>query len=172
MVVSNNRKLIAAMRSKGYPLIHTISEPRPDELDVCLSPIYYVRRSSKLPIGAKHQKGSWGNQFIDELQPAEGDIVIVKKAHSAFMYTHLHRLLRNLNVSNCFLTGGSIKACANDTVRDGIALGYNIMPISDATYPPNSPLLPVLGQRTSVMTTEEALGHLEGLPAGAWQKSG
>lgn len=166
MVVSNNRKLIAAMRQKGYPLIHTTSEPRPDELDVCLSPIYYVRRSSKLPIGAKHQKGSWGNQFIDDLQPAEGEMVLLKKAHSAFTYTHLHRLLRNLNVNTCLVTGGSVKACANDTIRDGIALGYHMVPISDATYPPNSDLLTSLAERTPVMTTEEALGHLEGLTRG------
>ena len=113
-----------------------------------------------MPIGGKHQKGSWGNQFIAGLEPIEGDLILLKKAHSAFFFTHLHRQLRNLNIDTCLVTGGSSKACANDTVRDGIALGYQMIPIPDAIYPPNSPFLRVLGDRTRMMATEEVLAHL------------
>ncbi len=157
MVVRNNQQLIGAMRSRGCAVIHTLPEYRPDEIDFCGSAPYYRRRSAGMPLGTKHKEGSWGNQFVDGVQPAEGDVVLVKKTNSAFTFTALHRLLRNLDVGRCVVTGGSIRGCVNDTIRDGIALGYQMIPVSDATYKPNSPYLKILAQRTRVVTTSEAL---------------
>jgi len=37
-----------------------------------------------------------------------------------------------------------------------------MIPVSDATYKPNSPYLKILAQRTRVVTTEEALALLNG----------
>ncbi len=161
MVVSNNQKLMAATRKEGYAVIHTLPEYRPDEIDFCGSAPYYRRRSSEMPPGSKHRENSWGNKFVQGVEPAEGDVVLVKKTNSAFQFTCLHRLLRNLDVGRCLVTGGSIRGCVNDTVRDGIALGYQMIPVSDATYKPNSPYLRILADRTQIVTTGEALSLLE-----------
>lgn len=161
MVVRNNQKLMAAMRERGYAVIHTLPEYRPDELDFCGSALYYWARSAAMPPGTKHRQNSWGNQFVEGLEPAEGDFVLVKKTNSAFPFTYLHRLLRNLDVGRCIVTGGSIRGCASDTIRDGIALGYQMIPVSDATYKPNSPYLRILADRTKVLTTEEVLNLLK-----------
>jgi ureidoacrylate peracid hydrolase len=162
MVVSNNQKLMAAMRKEGYAVIHTLPEYRPDEIDFCGSAPYYRRRSSEMPPGSKHRENSWGNEFVRGVEPAEGDVVLVKKTNSAFQFTCLNRLLRNLDVGRCIVTGGSIRGCVNDTVRDGIAFGYQMIPVSDATYKPNSPYLKILADRTQIVTTDEALSLLEG----------
>jgi nicotinamidase-related amidase len=161
MVVSNNQKLMTAMRKKGYAVIHTLPEYRPDEIDFCSSVSYYRRRSAEMPPGTKHIQNSWGNEFVEGVEPAEGDIVLVKKTNSAFTFTCLQRLLRNLDVGRCIVTGGSIRGCVNDTIRDGIALGYQMMPVSDATYKPNSPYLRILADRSRILSTEEALSLVE-----------
>lgn len=161
MVVRNNQKLMTAMRKKGYAVIHTLPEYRPDEIDFFGSASYYRRRSAEMPPGTKHRQNSWGNEFVAGLAPAEGDIVLVKKTNSAFTFTGLQRLLRNLDVGRCIVTGGSIRGCVNDTIRDGIALGYQMMPVSDATYKPNSPYLRILADRSRVLSTGEALSLVE-----------
>ncbi|MGH7848041.1 MAG: cysteine hydrolase family protein [Candidatus Binatia bacterium] len=161
MVVRNNQKLMTAMRKKGYSVIHTLPEYRPDEIDFFGSASYYRRRSAEMPPGTKHKQNSWGNEFVEGLEPAEGDIVLVKKTNSAFTFTGLQRLLRNLDVGRCIVTGGSIRGCVNDTIRDGIALGYEMIPVSDATYKPNSPYLRILSDRTQILSTGETLSLLE-----------
>ena len=161
MVVRNNQKLMTAMRKKGYAVIHTLPEYRPDEIDFFGSASYYRRRSAEMPPGTKHRQNSWGNEFVAGLEPAEGDIVLVKKTNSAFTFTGLQRLLRNLDVGRCIVTGGSIRGCVNDTIRDGIALGYQMMPVSDATYKPNSPYLRILADRSRILSTGEALSLVE-----------
>jgi nicotinamidase-related amidase len=161
MVVRNNRSLMKAMRERNYPVIHTLPEYRPDEIDFCGSSLYYRTRSSEMPPGTKHRQGSWGNEFVEGVEPAEGDLVLVKKTNSAFSFTCLHRLLRNLDVGRCIVTGGSIKGCVSDTLRDGIVLGYEMIPVSDATYKPNSPYLRILADRMRILSTDEALSLLD-----------
>src|SRR5262245_9092801 len=161
MVIRNNQRLMTAMRRRDYAVIHTIPEYRPDEIDFCGSPLYYKTRSAEMPPGTKHRQGSWGNEFVEGVQPAEGDFVLVKKTNSAFSFTCLHRLLRNLDVGRCIVTGGSIKGCVSDTLRDGLSLGYEMIPVSDATYKPNSPYLRILADRMRILTTEEALALVD-----------
>ena len=98
--------------------------------------------------------------MVDELRPEEDDYVVEKKGGSGFGYTPLHRILRNLNARRLIMTGGAVTGCVWATALDGVALGYDITVIADATYPPDSPDLPSLAEWCEVRPTAEVLAGL------------
>jgi nicotinamidase-related amidase len=53
------------------------------------------------------------------------------------------------------------------TVQDGVALGYDITVLSDATYPVDSPGLQALTQWCTVRPTADVLPELQGVPSPA-----
>jgi nicotinamidase-related amidase len=103
--------------------------------------------------------GAWGTELVEGLQPEVGDFVLEKKGHSAFGFTPVHRILRNLRVRRCIVTGGATSGCVSDTVREGVGLGYEMAVVSDATYPPASPYLAVLARRGQLRTTQAILAE-------------
>ena len=50
-------------------------------------------------------KGSWDGKVIDEIAPAEDEIVLPKTSSSVFVSTHIDYLLRNLGVKQLVLCG-------------------------------------------------------------------
>jgi nicotinamidase-related amidase len=107
--------------------------------------------------------GTWGAEVVDELKPRPSDYVIGKRGHSAFGTTHLHRMLRNLDVNYIIVTGGSLVGCVADSTREGVGLGYKIILVRDAAYPPEMRELgtAALASRLDVRTTDEVLAWLE-----------
>jgi nicotinamidase-related amidase len=160
LILANNQRLIHVMRHEGWPVIFVNLAHRMDLTDSA-SP-HIVHRNKALPVGTgRRTEGTWGAQTVGELAPRENDYVLIKKGQSAFAFTPLHRLLRNLAVSRCLITGGAVTGCISDTVREGAGLGYPMIVVSDATYPPYSPHLPLLEGRAEIKTTDEVLGILK-----------
>ena len=93
--------------------------------------------------------------------------MVEKKGASGFGLTYLHRLLRNLGVRRCLVAGGSTTGCVRATMFDGLALGYDITVLADATYPPDSPHVDLLAQWCAVRPTDEVLAALSSVAAGA-----
>jgi nicotinamidase-related amidase len=104
--------------------------------------------------------GSWGSKLIDGLELNESDFFVEKKGHSAFGFTPLHRILRNLRVRRCLVSGGAVNGCLSDTVREGVSLGYEMTLISDATYPADSPYVEMLADLAEIRPTESLLQEL------------
>lgn len=158
-IVANNRKLIEAMHRLGLPVVFVKIGRRADAADSAQAPA--SRRLRPMPPEAHYMEtGFWGTELVDGLEPGKGDLVIEKKGHSAFAFTPLRRILRNLGVRRCLVTGGAVSGCLSDTVREGAGLGYEITVVSDAVYPPNSPYLQVLAERVEVHPTEVVLAEL------------
>jgi nicotinamidase-related amidase len=88
-------------------------------------------------------------------------LVITKKGRSGFGFTPLHRVLRNLGVSHCVVTGGAVHGCVEDTVREGAGLGYQLTLVPDALYRPNSPTIEVMKDYVRFKTTAEVLAELD-----------
>ena len=108
VLLDSNRKLIAAMREAGKPVIYTQVLLRPDHLD---SGLTEYRRQDLPPETGFLVDGTWGAEIEDEVKPEPGDFLVVKKEKGAFTDTYLDRLLFNLGVSTCVVTGGSIRGC-------------------------------------------------------------
>lgn len=68
-----------------------------------------------------------------ELQPEEGETVIIKPRFSAFFDTELHEMLRERSIDTIVLIGTTTPNCIRTTCYDGLSLNYNVVIIEDAT---------------------------------------
>ncbi len=158
-IIANTRELIAEMRRRGEPVVFIRTLVRSDKRDSMEAPLGMRLRPTH---GPTFEDGTWGAQLVDGLDPRPEDVIVTKKGHSAFGSAPLHRVLRNLGVKHCIVTGGAVTGCVSDTVREGVGLGYTMTIVSDATYPPNPSYLDVLKSRGRVCATAELLS---GVPA-------
>ncbi len=68
-----------------------------------------------------------------ELAPAPGEPVVVKPSWSAFFGTDLDALLRARGIGTIVLAGTTTPNCVRATAYDGLALGFNVAVLRDAT---------------------------------------
>lgn len=78
-------------------------------------------------------KGTWGSDFIAELQPQEdkGDYIVQKRRHSAFSYTDLDLFLREEGIDTVVVTGVWTNVCVRSTASDALYHTYKVVAVSD-----------------------------------------
>jgi len=105
------------------------------------------------------------SDFVPELAPREGDIVVTKHQPSAFYGTDLEIHLRRRGVDTIVLCGISTNVGVEATARVGFEHGYNLVFASDAMTARDAELhagsvskfFPTIGR---VRTTDEILAAL------------
>ena len=68
-----------------------------------------------------------------EVVPKEGEVVIPKYRHSAFVSTYFDQFLRIRQIETLILTGLATNVCVESTARDGFARDYHIVILEDLT---------------------------------------
>jgi len=83
-------------------------------------------------------RGSWEGKVIDEVAPAEDDIIIPKSASGIFNSTNIEYVLRNLDIRYLIVYGVLTDQCVESTVRDAADRGFMVTEVEDccATYTP------------------------------------
>jgi nicotinamidase-related amidase len=77
-------------------------------------------------------KDSWGAAIVDELAPADGDIVIEgKRGLDTFASTNLDFILRSKGIKTLVLGGFLTNCCVESTMRSGYENGYQVITLSD-----------------------------------------
>jgi nicotinamidase-related amidase len=77
-------------------------------------------------------KGSWGAAIVDDLAPAEGDIVVEgKRGLDTFASTNLDFILRSKGITTIALGGFLTNCCVESTMRSGYENGYRVITLSD-----------------------------------------
>ena len=77
-------------------------------------------------------KGSWGAAIVDDLAPADGDIVIEgKRGLDTFASTNLDFILRSKGIKTLVLGGFLTNCCVESTMRSGYENGYQVITLSD-----------------------------------------
>jgi nicotinamidase-related amidase len=133
--IEPNRRLLAAWRAAGLPVIHTREGHRPDLSD--LPPAKKIRGKGKAtigdagPMGRILIRGEAGHDIIPELRPAPGEPVIDKPGKGAFYATDLHAVLQNRGVTQLVVTGVTTEVCVNTTVREANDRGYDCLVLED-----------------------------------------
>jgi len=61
--------------------------------------------------------GSWGAQVVDEINPGEADVQIIKHRFSAFWDTETDAILRNMGIKTLFIGGGEHGPVRHDHAR-------------------------------------------------------
>jgi len=77
-------------------------------------------------------EGSWGQQVIDELEPAPADVLVKKSRYSAFVGTKLDQILRDRGIRTCAVTGVASNGCVDCTLRDAFQLDYYVVGVRNA----------------------------------------
>ncbi|HEY5031935.1 MAG TPA: cysteine hydrolase [Actinomycetes bacterium] len=77
-------------------------------------------------------KGGWGAEIVDDVAPAEGDIVIEgKRGLDAFGSTNLDFILRSKGIKNIALSGFLTNCCVESTMRSAYEKGFNVFTLTD-----------------------------------------
>ncbi|KAA0983379.1 isochorismatase family cysteine hydrolase [Pseudomonas sp. ANT_J28] len=123
-VVPNQRRLLSAFRSSRQNVLHTIIESltadgRDRSLDHKLSDMH-------LP------KGSPQARIIDDLTPAENEIVLPKTSSGVFNSTNIDYVLHNLGTRHLIIAGIVTDQCVDMAVRDAADRGYLVTLVDDA----------------------------------------
>jgi ureidoacrylate peracid hydrolase len=77
-------------------------------------------------------RGSWDAQVLDEIAPAEDEMVFRKTSSNVFISTNIDYVLRNLGVRSLIIAGIMTDQCVESAVRDACDLGYFVSLVTDA----------------------------------------
>jgi nicotinamidase-related amidase len=125
--------LLKAVRAVGLPVIHTREGHKPDLSDCPPAKLARGAPSQRIgdpgPMGRILIQGEYGHDIIDELAPADGEVVIDKPGKGAFYNTALEEYLGGIR--SLIVTGVTTEVCVHTTVREANDRGYECLVLSD-----------------------------------------
>ena len=136
-IVPTARKLLDGCRAAGMTIIHTKECHRPDLADC--PPAKLTRGNPTLRIGDASSMGrilidgEVGSDFVPELAPRPGDLVLSKPGKGAFYATPLGDILRLKGITHLLFGGVTTEVCVQTTMREANDRGYECLMVEDAT---------------------------------------
>jgi maleamate amidohydrolase len=118
--------LLAAARGAGVPVVHTRVRYAADLTDGGL----FVRKVPGLAVLAEGA-GELG-EFVPELAPAPGEVVVVKQYASGFFGTSLAATLTARGIDTTIIAGVSTSGCVRATATDAMQHGFRPIVAADA----------------------------------------
>ena len=163
-VVPKINNLINLCRNIGIPIFYTQAVRESSGIDLLtrshkILPKSREERIKKKPICVRE---TWDAEIVNDIKPAEGDHVVIKRRDSAFHDTEIGVWLRSLNIDTLIFCGIDTSICVESSLRDAFNIGYNVVLISDATASTNkkhyeSTLENVKGYYGIVMDIKESI---------------
>jgi nicotinamidase-related amidase len=128
-MLTHTQEAVAAARAAGVTIIH--------------APIQFAEgygEITKTPYGIlkgvvdtnAFVKGSWGADFVEDVAPQAGDIVLEgKRGLDAFASTNLDFILRSKGIETVALGGFLTNCCVESTMRSAYEKGFEVVTLTD-----------------------------------------
>jgi len=118
------KRLIAAFRAAGRPVIYTRHVHHPDRLDAGIMGWWWEGMCLE---------GSAESEVHDDLAPLPNEKVILKHRYSTFYNTDLETVLRCLKIEDLVISGIMTNMCCESTARDAYYRDYRVFFLADGT---------------------------------------
>lgn len=138
------RRVLAVARKAGLTIVHTREGYAPDLSD---APATKVARyladggpglGDRGPMGRHLIRGEPCWNFIPELLPNRGEVLIDKAGYGAFFRTDLEDILDRKGIRNLVLTGVTTDCCVTSTLREAEDRGYDCLLLTDCCACPTT----------------------------------
>jgi len=130
-MLANTVALVDAARAAGVTIMHAPITFAPGYGELSRHP-YGILKG--VVDGNAFVKGTWGAAIVDDLTPAEGDILIEgKRGLDTFASTNLDFILRGRGISTVILAGFLTNCCVESTMRSAYENGYRVITLTDCT---------------------------------------
>ncbi len=126
--IKPTRRLMAAARASGIPIIHTTRDDLSKSGRSSLSSTKRIRRDSD---------PAWEHAFFPELLPASDELVIRKTRASAFFGTSLIAHLIQMDVNQLIVCGNSTSGCVRASVIEGFMHGFPVAVVEECVFDRN-----------------------------------
>jgi nicotinamidase-related amidase len=122
--VANIRKLLDTFRERDWPVLYPHVAPKVSTEG--------GRLAEKVP--AIMNIPAHGYDFVEEIEPRKGDVLLPKKHPSAFFGTALASHLIDLRADTLVVTGCTTSGCVRGSVVDAFAYNFRCVVPHDAVY--------------------------------------
>ncbi len=130
-MLDNTVRLVEAARKAGVVVLHAPITFAPGYGELTSHP-YGILKG--VVDGNAFVKGTWGAAIVDDLAPAEGDIVVEgKRGLDTFASTNLDFILRSKGIETIILGGFLTNCCVESTMRSGYENGFRVVTLTDCT---------------------------------------
>ena len=158
--VGNIRLLLAEFRKRHWPVLYPHVAPKKSTDG--------GRLAEKVP--AIMNIAARGYDFVEEIAPREGDILLPKKHPSAFFATPLVSHLVDFGADTLVVTGCTTSGCVRSSVVDAFAYNFRVLVAEDAVYDRSKAshavnLFDMSEKYADVSPTAEVLRKLQGIGA-------
>jgi hypothetical protein len=117
-------ELLVLFRQKGWPVLYPHVAPKIKNEG--------GRLAEKIP-GIMNIAAN-GYEFVEQIKPQDGDVLLPKKHPSAFFATALASHLIDLQADTLVVTGCSTSGCVRSSVVDAFSLNFKVAVPHDAVY--------------------------------------
>ncbi|HEX8310511.1 MAG TPA: isochorismatase family cysteine hydrolase [Chthoniobacteraceae bacterium] len=136
-ILPNAQRLLAAARRSRLMIVHTREGYAPNLSDCHPQKRERTRKAggevgTKGPLGRLLIRGEYGHDFIDELYPVEGELVVDKATYGAFCRTELEQQLRDRGITKLAICGVTADVCVHTTLREATDRGFDCLYVRDA----------------------------------------
>jgi maleamate amidohydrolase len=155
--IEATRPVLAAARARGWPVAHSRIVFADDGADANVF-------AKKVPSLLALHEDNPASAIVDELRPAEGELVVRKTVPSAFCGTLLAAWLAQRGVRTLLVAGCTTSGCVRASVVDAMSLGLQPVVLSDcvgdrAVGPHEASLFDMEQKYASVMRGADAIAR-------------
>lgn len=125
--IENTVRALAAARGAGVLVVHVGVAFRPGHPEIGPgAPLFQgIKKAGAL------LEGSWGAEFHPQLQPADGELAVIKRGVSALAGTDLDAIFRHRRIDTLVLAGIATNFVIEGTARHAVDEGYQVVVLSD-----------------------------------------